>query len=102
VADEDGLAARTDFKLIEKLPDGTALLEARLGSGRTNQIRVHLWEMGFPVVGDPCYLPGGKMGDKQTLDIGDAPMELEAWKLVFTHPVSGEKMEFVNDTPIRK
>jgi RluA family pseudouridine synthase len=102
VVDEDGLAARTDFKLIEKLPDGTALLEARLGSGRTNQIRVHLWEMGFPVVGDPCYLPGGKMGDKQTLDIGDAPMELEAWKLVFTHPVSGEKMEFVNDTPIRK
>jgi RluA family pseudouridine synthase len=102
VVNEDGLEARTDFKLIEKLPDGTALLEARLGSGRTNQIRVHLWEMGFPVVGDPCYLPGGKMGDKQTLDIGDAPMELEAWKLVFTHPVSGEKMEFVNDTPIRK
>jgi RluA family pseudouridine synthase len=102
VVDEDGLEARTDFKLIEKLPDGTALLEARLGSGRTNQIRVHLWDMGFPVVGDPCYLPEGKMGGKQTLDVGDAPMELEAWKLVFTHPLSGEKMEFVNGTPIRK
>ena len=96
MVDEEGLAARTDFNLIERSPDGTALLEARLGSGRTNQIRVHLWELGLPVAGDPCYLPGGKMGDKQTLDVGDAPMELEAWKLAFTHPVSGDKLEFEN------
>lgn len=94
VVDEEGLAARTDFKLIEKRPDGTTLLEARLDSGRTNQIRVHLWEMDFPIVGDPCYLPGKKMGDKQTLETSDAPMELEAWKLVFTHPVSGKRMSF--------
>jgi len=98
MVDEEGLAARTDFRMIERCADGAALLEARLGSGRTNQIRVHLWELGFPVVGDPCYLPGGKMGDKQTLDVGDAPMELEAWKLVFTHPVSGEMMEFEHRT----
>ena len=102
VTDEEGLAARTDFKVIERLPDGTSLLEARLGSGRTNQIRVHLWEMGFPLVGDPCYLRDGKMGDKQTLDVGDAPMELEAWKLVFTHPVSGERMSFEHRTPAAK
>ncbi|MGJ8633734.1 MAG: pseudouridine synthase [Luteolibacter sp.] len=97
VVDEDGLKARTDFSVKERLADGTALLEARLGSGRTNQIRVHLWELGFPVVGDPCYLPERKMGGKQTLDVGDPPMELEAWKLVFTHPISGEKMEFLNE-----
>ena len=96
VVDEDGLAARTDFRVIERLADGTALLEARLGSGRTNQIRVHLWEMDLPIVGDPTYLPGGKMGDKQTLDVGDAPMELEAWKLVFNHPLTGERMRFEN------
>jgi RluA family pseudouridine synthase len=96
VVDEDGLAARTDFRVIERLADGTALLEARLGSGRTNQIRVHLWEMDLPIVGDPTYLPGGKMGDKQTLDVGDAPMELEAWKLVFNHPLTGERMKFEN------
>jgi 23S rRNA-/tRNA-specific pseudouridylate synthase len=99
VDEEDGLAARTDFSVKERCADGTAWLEAKLGSGRTNQIRVHLWELGFPVVGDPCYLPGGKMGDKQTIDVGDAPMELEAWKLGFTHPVSGERMEFLNGTP---
>jgi RluA family pseudouridine synthase len=96
LVDEGGLAARTDFRVIERLADGTALLEARLGSGRTNQIRVHLWEMDLPIIGDPTYLPGGKMGDKQTLDMSDAPMELEAWKLVFTHPLTGERMRFEN------
>ena len=99
VDEEDGLAARTDFSVKERCVDGTAWLEAKLGSGRTNQIRVHLWELGFPVVGDPCYLPEGKMGDKQTLEVDDAPMELEAWKLCFTHPVSGERMVFVNGGP---
>lgn len=94
VVDDEGLAARTDFSVKERCGDGTAWLEARLGSGRTNQIRVHLWDLGFPVVGDPCYLPGRKMGDKQTLELGDAPMELEAWRLGFRHPVSGEWMEF--------
>ena len=97
VVDEDGLSARTDFSVRERCEDGTAWLEAKLGSGRTNQIRVHLWELGYPVVGDPCYLPGGKMGGKQTLEVGDALMELEAWKLGFTHPVSGEWMEFLNE-----
>lgn len=97
VVDEEGLAARTDFTVKERCGDGTAWLEARLGSGRTNQIRVHLWELGFPVVGDPCYLPGGKMGEKQTLEVGDGRMELEAWKLGFVHPVSGVWMEFLTE-----
>ena len=96
MVDEDGLSARTDFRVIERLADGTTLLQALLGSGRTNQIRIHLWEMHLPIVGDPTYLPGGKMGDKQTLDLGDAPMELEAWKLSFTHPLTGERMRFEN------
>lgn len=102
VVDEDGLSARTDFRVIERIADGTTLLEARLGSGRTNQIRVHLWEMGLPVVGDPCYLPGGKMGDKQTLEVGDPAMELEAWKLSFIHPLTGKRMDFENGTPVGK
>lgn len=102
VDEEDGLSARTEFVVKERCPDGTAWLEAKLGSGRTNQIRVHLWELGFPVVGDPCYLPDKRMSDKQTLDVGVAPMELEAWKLVFTHPISGKRMEFVNGDPLQE
>ena len=78
----------------ERYPDGTAALEARLGSGRTNQIRIHLWELGFPVVGDPCYLPGKRMGNKQTLGLDDQAMELEAWRLCFNHPLTGQRMEF--------
>jgi len=96
VDEEDGLEALTEFRVTDRCPDGTTWLEARLGSGRTNQIRVHLWELGFPVVGDPCYLPDKQISDKQTLDLGDPVMELEAWKLVFTHPIDGKRMEFQN------
>lgn len=94
VDDEDGLPAKTFFSVKDRFPDGTSALEARLGSGRTNQIRVHLWELGFPVVGDPCYLPGKRVGDRQTLNVDDDPMELEAWRLCFDHPLNGQRMEF--------
>ncbi len=99
VDEVDGLASRTDFHVIERCDDGTTLIEAKLGTGRTNQIRVHLWQLGFPVVGDPAYLPGGKIGDRQTLDPDSAPLQLHAWKLAFTHPVSGETVEFEAERP---
>ncbi len=95
----NGLASRTDFRVIERCTDGTSLLEALLGTGRTNQIRVHLWQLGFPVVGDPAYLPGGKIGDKQTLEVDSPPLQLHAWKLSFRHPSSGETMEFEAGRP---
>lgn len=102
VDEEDGLSARTEFVVKERCADGTTWLEAKLGSGRTNQIRVHLWELGFPVVGDPCYLPNKQMSDKQTLEVGDPAMELEAWKLSFTHPISGKRMSFENGTALQE
>ena len=97
--DGDGLPSRTDFQVISRLPDGTALLEAVLGTGRTNQIRVHLWDLGFPVVGDPAYLPGGRTGDTQTLDPTAPPLQLHAWKLAFRHPRRGELVEFTAEPP---
>jgi UPF0176 protein len=95
----DGLASRTDFRVIERCPDGTTLLEAKLGTGRTNQIRVHLWQLGYPVVGDPAYLPNGKTGDTQTLDLDSPPLQLHAWKLTIQHPLSGEAMVFESERP---
>lgn len=92
--DEEGQEARTDFRVMEREEGGTAVVEARLGSGRTHQVRVHLWAMGHPVVGDPMYLAGGRRGGVQTLEVGEGRMELEAWKLGFDHPVSGERLEF--------
>ncbi len=93
VVDPQGLAARTEFRVRLRAGDGTALLEARPITGRTNQIRVHLWHLGFPVVGDPVYLPEQRLGDTQTLDVRQTPMALHAWKLRFTSPLSGEVIE---------
>ena len=95
----DGLPSRTDFQVLERHSDGTSLLEAKLDTGRTNQIRLHLWEMGWPVVGDAAYLPNGKKGDIQTLDPQSPPLQLHAWKLAFQHPLSGERMTFETDRP---
>ena len=95
-----GDSARTEFWVSQRLGDGTTLLEARPLTGRTNQIRVHLWHLGFPVVGDPVYLPGKKLGEMQTLATGDSPLCLHAWRIKFTHPLSQQPMEFVAPAPM--
>lgn len=89
-----GLPARTEFKVLERRAGGTTLLEARLFTGRTNQIRIHLWDLGFPVQGDPVYLPGRQRGTTQTLRPDDPPLGLHAWKLSFNHPLSRERVSF--------
>jgi RluA family pseudouridine synthase len=99
VDEEEGQVSRTDFRVIRRESDGTALLEATLGTGRTNQIRIHLWHLGHPVIGDPAYLPGRKIGDTQTLDTEAPPLQLHAWKLAFQHPRTGLPMEFEADLP---
>ncbi|MES2922410.1 MAG: sulfurtransferase [Verrucomicrobiota bacterium] len=100
IDDIDGLPSRTDFQVIERCADGTTLLEAKLGTGRTNQIRVHLWQLGYPVAGDPAYLPDHRIGDTQTLDPGSPPLQLHAWKLSFQHPLSGDMMTFETERPV--
>jgi UPF0176 protein len=94
-----GLPARTEFRVRRRMPDGTALLEARPLTGRTNQIRVHLWHLGLPVLGDPAYLPGQALGDTQTLDIDAPPLCLHAWRIGFCHPLDGEPVTFTAPPP---
>src|ERR1017187_3638922 len=74
--------------------DGTTLLEARPLTGRTNQIRVRLWHLGFPVCGDAVYLAGKKIGVTQTLSVADLPPCLHAWRIKFVHPLSRQPVEF--------
>lgn len=100
VDEENGREARTEFKVIRRDADGTALVEARPITGRTNQIRIHLWQLGFPIVGDPVYLPGQAVGDTQTLDTTAAPLCLHAWKVAFTHPMTREKVCFEAEKPV--
>jgi RluA family pseudouridine synthase len=102
VDEENGDASRTEFRVLSRAQDGTALLEARPLTGRTNQIRIHLWQLGFPIVGDQVYLPGGKKGDTQTLDVADAPMCLHAQRISFTHPLSKERVTFQSEAPAWK
>lgn len=96
---DDGMIARTEFRLLGRGDDGTSLLEARPRTGRTNQIRIHLWQLGMPVCGDPTYLPGLQTGEIQTLAPGDPPLCLHAWKLSFCHPATGERLSFETEMP---
>jgi 23S rRNA pseudouridine1911/1915/1917 synthase len=74
--------ARTHFEVIETLPSDTLLL-ARLETGRTHQIRVHLLAIGHPVVGDATY------GGQRSALVLDRPF-LHAGGLAFAHPVTGD------------
>ena len=96
----NGLPSQTEFRILQRNPDGTALLEARPLTGRTNQIRIHLWHLGFPVRGDQVYLPGKKMGNTQTLSVEDPPLCLHAWKIKCVHPLTRQPVEFTAPPPV--
>jgi RluA family pseudouridine synthase len=97
--DEQGFAARTEFRLLHRFTDGTSLVEARPITGRTNQIRVHLWHLGWPVLGEQAYLPNQQLGETQTHDIGDPPLCLHALRITFNHPLTGKEAMFECATP---
>ena len=94
-----GLVARTEFRIRERRADGTAVLEARPMTGRTNQIRIHLAHMGLPVCGDPAYLRGSALGESQTLGVADPPLCLHAWRIAFRHPLDHRPVMFAAPPP---
>jgi 23S rRNA pseudouridine1911/1915/1917 synthase len=90
VADKEGREARTDFRVVRSSA-AASLLECRLHSGRTHQIRVHLQHLGHPILGDAVY---GNKGTGKFL----RPM-LHAWKLAFDHPRTKARMHFEAGLP---
>jgi 23S rRNA pseudouridine955/2504/2580 synthase len=86
---EEGQAAHTIFRRLQQFSDFT-LLEAELKTGRTHQIRVHTSHLGFPIAGDDKY--GDFELNKRLMKQGLKRMFLHAAKLVFDHPISGERM----------
>jgi 23S rRNA pseudouridine1911/1915/1917 synthase len=82
--------ARTHFTVVEALPEDS-LVEARLETGRTHQIRAHFAAIGHPLAGDPTYGSGESYGLERQF--------LHAHRLVLTHPVSGERIEFRSELP---
>ena len=83
--------ARTHFDVVEVLP-GDTLVEARLETGRTHQIRAHFAAIGHPVAGDPRYGHPGRHGlDRQFL---------HSARLGFEHPFTGERLELESALPV--
>ena len=89
--DDGGQLAITHYKTIKRA-NGYSLVELQLETGRKNQIRVHMADLGHPVVGDGRY---GMEEDINPLN----RLGLHAFKLCFYHPVTGEQMQFETPYP---
>ncbi len=93
---ENGRPAQTDWEVIERgeLPDGAPFTRVKLTpiTGRSHQLRVHMAEMGFPILGEPFYAPeeAEKAADR---------LQLHAESLTIRHPTSGEMMTFIDPCP---
>lgn len=94
-----GDPAETVFRVLRRFPNGEALVAAEPKTGRTNQIRVHLWDLGHPLVGDPVYLADKQLGTRQTIGLGDPPMCLHAWRLTFKRPRDNTPVTHEADRP---
>lgn len=88
----DGQSARTEFKVLETYPRAT-LLEIKLITGRTHQIRVHTAHVGNPVAGDTKY--GDEIFNRYMKEHGLNRMFLHAHRLTVCLPNSGKKLTFV-------
>lgn len=94
---EQGQHAVTHVRPIEFV-NGYSLVECRLETGRTHQIRIHLSEAGHPVCGDKEYR--GPLGRKLIADRSGAPrLALHAAELGFEHPLTGEPLHFETHLP---
>jgi len=92
-----GRAAHSEYIMVETFP-GFALLEVKITTGRTHQIRVHLSAIGHPVVGDDVY---GERNYKVFIKkYGDLDrFFLHAATLRFDHPMTAKPMEFHSPLP---
>ena len=88
---DKGEYAITDYTRLKYNPDkDLSLVQLKLLTGRTHQIRVHMKYIGFPLIGDFLYNPDYTYMDRQALHSG---------RLEFIHPVTGEKMDLISDIP---
>ncbi len=93
-----GKEAVTRWKVLKRFGNAT-LVEARLGTGRTHQIRVHFASIGHPVLGDRTYGKKVKIEVKAKKNILFPRQMLHAELLGFTHPATGEYLEFLSLIP---
>ena len=101
-----GKAAVTRYRVLTAYRDVASLVECRLATGRTHQIRVHMTESGHPLIGDPVYgnprRPGrlARLGDEARQALAAFPRQaLHAAILGFHHPLSREYLQFSSVLP---
>jgi 23S rRNA pseudouridine1911/1915/1917 synthase len=93
-----GKRAVTHWKRLKPLRDA-ALVECRLETGRTHQVRVHMASIGHPLLGDPVYGRSGKTHGKLLKALGFQRQALHAAELGFTHPVTKNRLSFSSRMP---
>jgi 23S rRNA pseudouridine1911/1915/1917 synthase len=104
VAAGRGKPAVTRYRVERRFGDHAALIECRLLTGRTHQIRVHLAHAGHPLIGDPVYgaragRPAARLGPAGAAIAAFPRQALHARLLGFTHPATGEKLTFESPLP---
>jgi 23S rRNA pseudouridine1911/1915/1917 synthase len=98
VADGRGKHAVTHFRTLERL-DNAALVECRLETGRTHQVRVHMASIGHPLLGDPVYGRTPPRLRPLLTRLEFRRQALHAAELGFIHPVTGQSMRFSSKLP---
>ena len=93
-----GKHAVTRYKTLRKM-NGCSLVECRLETGRTHQVRVHLASIGHPLVGDPVYGRASSALRPLLQKLGFRRQALHAAVLGFIHPVTGHRLSFSSDLP---
>jgi 23S rRNA pseudouridine1911/1915/1917 synthase len=87
--DGSGKRAVTHFRVVQPF-EHAALIECKLETGRTHQVRVHMAYLGHPLLGDPVYARGQARFASTLRDLGFCRQALHAARLGFIHPVTGE------------
>ncbi|MGO3752308.1 MAG: RluA family pseudouridine synthase [Peptoniphilaceae bacterium] len=86
---KDGKQAKTEYEIVKRNQE-FSVLKVKLITGRTHQIRVHLKDMGHPILGDTLYFKESKLINRQAL---------HCYKMTILHPRSNEKIEFIASYP---
>jgi 23S rRNA pseudouridine1911/1915/1917 synthase len=98
VGEGRGKRAVTHWRRLQILRDA-ALVECRLETGRTHQVRVHMASLGHPLLGDPTYGRSGKAHRDLLKELNFHRQALHATELGFTHPVTKNRLSFASGMP---
>jgi 23S rRNA pseudouridine1911/1915/1917 synthase len=100
-----GKAAETRYRTLKRYGTLASLLECRLATGRTHQIRVHMASIGYPLIGDLVYGGVARLPASCPQDVRDAAQALagqalHAFELGFVHPATGDEFSFTSPLPM--